>query len=100
MAVFKRGVPVDSPSPVVAVDVDAANPLSVGTHHFQLIVLDDSDPQLQSDPVTVAVVVAPKPVAVITPLPGPVPANTAFKLAGDQSQPAGHIKIWRWTLLD
>jgi hypothetical protein len=55
MASFQSNVPISQATPLIQVDVTAAAPLAIGTHKFQLVVVDDSGNQ--SAPVTIDVIV-------------------------------------------
>lgn len=79
----------------------AAVPVPVGTHTFQLIVVDaegnKSDPQIAK----VLVFDTEKPTARITVIPERVPFGQSFKLSGKGSQDIGSgIKTFIWTRID
>ena len=108
MAMFQPNVPITQATPLIQVDVSATAPLAVGSHKFQLIVVDDSGNQ--SAPVTIDVVVrdtvAPTAVLDITDSTGKqvaatVPFGTSFFLSGARSTDAGGGKVvqYRFTLL-
>lgn len=102
MAKFELGVPIttDEGTPIIQVDVDPQVPLAKGAHVFQLVVVDDDG--LESDPVTVDVVVMDdrKPTAVLD-APQTVRFGQAFNLVGRGSadEPPGRIVRYVWTML-
>jgi hypothetical protein len=109
MAEFKVNVPVVQADPTVTVDVTAANPLPLGKHMFQLVVVDDSGNI--SDPafLSVLIVDTEKPTAVLEVvdragkvLDAKVPFGQPFLLSGVHStdNPPGKVKEYRFTLLD
>lgn len=93
----------------LTVKVQANNPLEIGAHSFQLIVVDDSGNE--SVPATITVVVKdtqrPTAVLLLTDAEGnAVPNNTlefgaSFILAGQKSidAPPGKITKYVWTML-
>jgi hypothetical protein len=102
MAVFQVGTTVDGGNtPTISVDVSANAPLSVGTHTFQLVVVDDSGNA--SDPQTATVVIkdTQRPTAVITISPTQVEPGQAFILDGRQSSdvPPGAVVQYIWTMV-
>src|SRR5215211_3981679 len=102
MPTFVAGqdVVTNAPENVVSVDVSAQQPLAKGVHTFQLIVVDDDG--LQSDPMTITVVVRDdrRPTAVLR---GPEVVNfgQSFRLdATLSSDPApGQVVRYIWTML-
>jgi hypothetical protein len=90
-----------APDATLVVDIDAAHPLAVGAHTFQLVVVDTSGNR--SAPVTARVIVADAeaPTAVITG-PRTVPFGSGFTLSGAASVDVGGGSIARyiWTRLD
>lgn len=100
MAIFKFGAPIESKEPNIAVEMDPNNPLPVGKHRFQLIVVDDAGNE--SLPVELVVTVADdqRPTAVIDG-PSRVSFKEPFRLLGEKSfDIGGKVVLWRWTLLD
>ena len=102
MANFVVGTSVETTENVVEVTVNPALPISPGTHHFQLVVVDDAGNQ--SDPAITQVVIrdATKPTAVIAIVPTQVAAGQSFKLDGSHSSdvPPGKVVKYIWTMLD
>ncbi len=100
MAKFKINEPVETNDPQVTVEVSLNEPLSVGKHVFQLVVVDDAGNE--SIPVTAEVIVrdTQRPRAVIT-APESVAYGQSFKLDGSQSSdvPPGRIVKYTWTML-
>ena len=100
MPAFVIGKDVVTDDPFVTVDATTAAPLPKGQHIFQLFVVDDDG--LQSDPVTVEIVVRDdrKPTAVLV-APVTVPFGEPFRLDGSRSSdlPPGKITRYVWTLL-
>ena len=86
---------VDTPDPLAVVTLDP--PLTAGkTVRFWLVVVDDLGNE--SQPAFVDVEVRDLPKAVIT---GPpvVALGATIQLVGKESTPAGHIKAYRWQLV-
>ena len=100
MATFTIGTDVTTTESFVNVDATLAAPLPKGQHTFQLVVVDDDG--LQSDPVTVDIVVRDdrKPTAVLV-APATVPFGQAFRLDGSKSSdlPPGQVVKFVWTML-
>ena len=100
MAKFELNVPVETAVPKVEVEVDINNPLPVGVHRFQLIVVDDSGNK--STPSTIDVVVrdTQAPTAVLDPV-GQIEAGSSFALSGERSTdvPPGQIVQYIWTMV-
>src|SRR5437763_420855 len=87
------------------VDVIAAAgaaPLPAGTHHFQLIVVDEAGNK--SAPVTAAVIIKDTvlPTAVLTIAPTQVQPGQTFRLDGSHSSDVapGTVTQFIWTMID
>lgn len=95
--------PIDAAAPdaTLVIEIDAAHPLAVGAHTFQLEVVDSSG--LRSAPVTARVVVLDNqaPTAIIN-APRTVPFGTTLTLSGAASTDVGGGTIVRyiWTRID
>lgn len=88
-----------APDATLVVDADAARPLSVGAHVFQLEVVDDSGLRSQPERVTVVVADTQAPTAVIR-APRTVPFGQAITLnGGDSVDVGGRIVRYVWTLI-
>jgi len=100
MAQFTVGQEISTDDSFISVDATLDLPLPKGQHTFSLVVVDDDG--LQSDPVTVEVVVRDdrKPTAVVS-APVTVPFGQSFKLDGSKSSdvPPGKVVKYVWTLL-
>lgn len=83
--------------PTFNVVVSAAQPLAVGTHVMQLVVVDDSGNQSSPAIASVQVVDASRPTAVIT-APATVPVGQSFTVTGERSFAAGRIVRYTWQL--
>lgn len=94
--------PVEAAAPdaTLVVTVDRAQPLPVGSHIFQLEVVDDAGTRSQPVQVRVVVVDNSAPTAVIT-APKTVPFGQPITLSGAQSSDVGGGTIARyiWTLV-
>jgi hypothetical protein len=112
MAQFTIGkdTEVKSPDTTLSIVMDPTNPLKVGKHVFQLVVVDDSGNP--SAPATVTIVVLDKslPTAVIEVINAQnqristptveIPFQQTFTLVGDKSTDVGGVvKMYVWTLL-
>ena len=101
MAEFKIGVPVEVDVPTIEVTVDPQNPLPVGTHVFQLVVLDDSkNPSAPTD-VKVTIRDSIRPTAILT-APSQVEFGQSFTLDGRKSSdvPPGKVVRYVFTMMD
>ena len=100
MAQFMVGQDIAMEDSFVSVDATLDTPLPKGQHTFSLVVVDDDG--LQSDPVTVDVVVRDdrKPTAVLV-APVTVPFGQPFRMDGSKSSdlPPGKVVKYVWTLL-
>lgn len=102
---------IKSEEKTLEVTLDPANPLKIGKHVFQLIVVDDAGNP--SAPATVAIVVVDKnlPTAVIEVINAhneristpsvQIPFQEPFTLTGDKSTDVGGVvKTYVWTLVE
>jgi hypothetical protein len=100
MTVLKPGVPLDTGEPVILVEIDPAQPLTVGKHRFQLKVVDDSGNESDPTELVVLVIDTTRPNAVIDG-PGKVEFMKSFELSGKRSfDVGGTIAKFVWTLMD
>lgn len=101
---------VKSEEPRLDVLASERAPLKPGKHVFQLVVSDDSGNDSEPANVTVIVLDATRPTAVIDLInadgsrnPEPVVQvafGRGFQLSGDRSSDiGGAVKVWNWTLL-
>ncbi len=101
MPKFVVGTAIETNEPTVQVEVSLDEPISVGRHTFQLVVVDDSNNE--SAPATVDVIVrdTERPTAVIIASPPTVSYGRTFKLDGSASTdlPPGKIVKYIWTML-
>lgn len=100
MAKFAIGTAISGSDPTIEVTVEAAAPLAIGQHRFQLVVVDEAGNQ--SVPATVDVVVrdAQNPTAVLS-APSQVEFGKSFTLDGHLSTdvPPGQVVKFIWTQL-
>ncbi|MGL4542343.1 MAG: hypothetical protein ACRCUI_07525 [Polymorphobacter sp.] len=107
MAKFTPNVPVVSTTAAVTVDIDPANPLPPGRHHFSLVVIDDAGNQSQADTIEVIVRDDSAPTAVLDVVDAAgnrvaavVGAGKSFGLSGGRSFDfGGRITEFRFTML-
>ncbi|MGG6297043.1 hypothetical protein ACQ4M4_21830 [Leptolyngbya sp. AN02str] len=101
MVEFKRGEPITTETPTIAVTINPEQPLRPGRHRFQLVVEDDSNNQSEPDTVDVIVLDTERPTAVLEAQPSQVKFQQDFVLSGKQSSDAGGGRIVKyiWTLL-
>ena len=107
MAKFTPNIPVVSNTPVVSVDIDPANPLPPGRHHFSLVVVDDAGNQSQADSIEVIVRDDNAPTAVLDVVDAAgnrvaavIGAGKSFGLSGARSfDVGGRITEFRFTML-
>jgi hypothetical protein len=101
MAEFKIGVPVETDTPTIEVTVDQAAPLAVGTHVFQLIVLDDSKNASVPTAVKVTIRDSILPTAILN-APSQVEFGQSFVLDARKSSdvPPGKVVRYVYTLMD
>ena len=94
MPLFVPNVPVVRTTPDIEID---SRELGLGSHVFELVVVDDDGNRSAPFRCKVAVVPPTKPVAVITP-PSRIVAGAAFQLGGEQSvAPTGRrLVLYQW----
>ena len=101
---------VKSEEKTLEVVMDPANPLKIGKHVFQLVVVDDSNNPSAAATVTIVVVDRDRPTAVIEVInarneriPNPtveIPFREQFQLTGEKSTDVGgQVTTYVWTLL-
>lgn len=91
--------PFETDQPRITVEVDAAAPLPLGRHSYQLEVVDDSGNVSAPDRVVVIIADRTRPTAVLV---GPriVDLGRSFELSGEQSfDVGGVVRTWRYTYL-
>ena len=100
MANFVLNTPIETDAPTIEVTVAPANPLRVGRHRYQLIVVDDSGNESAADTAEVRVIDNQRPTAVLR-APATVPFNTSFNLSGADSTDVGGGRVvrYRWMYL-
>jgi hypothetical protein len=100
MPQFIKNTPVETTSATIEVTVNPTNPLPIGKHKFQLVVVDDSGNISQPAVTEVVVADKTKPTAVID-APNTVEAGKSFQLSGANSidLPPGKIIKYIFTLL-
>ena len=100
MAVLKTGVPLETAEAVILVEMDPGNPLPVGRHRFQLKVVDDTGNISDPAELTVQVIDATRPNALIDG-PSQIEFMKPFELTGSKSfDVGGTIVKYIWTMLD
>jgi len=102
MAVFNIGDKQETAEPQIEVTVTVGDPLKVGTHRFQLIVVDDDGNE--SAPAIAEIVIRDLelPTAVLQIQPKSVEFGKSFTLLGENSSDvgSGSIKKYIWQRLD
>jgi hypothetical protein len=100
MADFSINTPIETAEPTIEVTVQRTNPLRVGRHRFQLIVVDDSGNQSLPDGVEVRVFDGERPTAVLR-APASVGFGQSFPMSGEGSTDVGGGRVVRyiWTYL-
>ena len=100
MAKFVINTPIETDAAKIDVEVDPANPMRLGRHRFQLVVVDDSGNQSAPDAVEVRVIDKDRPTAHLV-APDIVPFSTSFALSGENSIDVGGGRVVRyiWTYL-
>lgn len=100
MPTFVVSTPISGPSPVIDVTVDPANPLAVGAHRFQLVVVDEAGNQSLPATVDVTVKDSTNPTAILT-APVTVEFGKSFTLDGHLSSDVapGKVVQYIWTQL-
>jgi len=101
MPVFTVGTPVTTTDPTVEVTVTPAQPLSIGRHRFQLVVVDESGNKSAPDTVEVVVKDTTNPTAILKANPQ-VEYGSPVLLDGRDSSdvPPGKVVSYIWTMLD
>ena len=101
MANFVIGTAIETTAPTVEVTVDVNNPLPVGRHKFQLVVVDQEGNQSLPDVVEVIVKDTQNPTAVIK-APAQAELGQSFVLDGRGSSdvPPGKVVKFTWTMLE
>lgn len=101
MAIFALGTPQTTSDPQIEVTVDPANPLSVGVHRFQLVVVDEAGNSSAPSVVEVIIKDMTAPTAVLD-APAVVAWGQNFNLSGARSTDNGPDKITQyiWSLVD
>ena len=101
MAKFKVDQPQETDTPNITVELSPEEPLAVGEHKFELVVIDDSGNA--SEPAIASVIVRDleKPTAVLD-VPRQVGFGQSFEISGKRSTdlPPGKIKTYRFRLLN
>ena len=102
MAVFNPGDKQETPDSKVEVTVSANNPIKVGVHRFQLVVIDNDGNESAPQTAEVLVRDLERPTAKLEILPKSVEFGKSFVLVGSDSSDVapGTIKTFRWTRLD
>jgi hypothetical protein len=95
MAEFVINTPIETEDPRIEVTVARTNPLQVGRHRFQLIVVDDSGNQSAPDAVEVRVFDDQLPTAVLR-APERVGFGQSFPMTGEESVDVGGGRIVRY----
>jgi hypothetical protein len=100
MAKFVVSTPISGTDPTIEVTVDIANPLAIGQHRFQLVVVDEAGNQSLPATVDVTVKDTTNPTAVLT-APTQVEFGKSFSLDGHTSSdvPPGRVVQYIWTQL-
>ncbi len=110
MAIFKPNQPIVQADPMVKVEVSRANPLPVGPHRFQLVVVDDAGNPSEPTFLEVIVLAPTDPTAVLdlldgeggSRLKGEVPYGQPFVLSGARSSDVepGKVVEYQFTLVE
>ena len=102
MPTFNVGQQHDTSEPQILVEVTPNAPLPVGTHRFQLVVVDNEGLESLAAIAEVLVRDLGRPTAKIEVRPKVVEQGKNFLLFGGDSVdvPPGVIKSWKWTRLD
>ena len=102
MAVFNPGDRQETAESKIEVTVNQANPIKVGTHRFQLVVVDNEGNESEPAIAEVLVKDLQKPTAKLEIQPKSVEFGKSFVLVGTDSSDVapGTIKTFRWTRLD
>ena len=107
MATFKPGETLKTEEAVIEVTVSPDEPLPVGLHIFQLVVVDDPGrlrlvARVEPARVEVNIRDTQRPTAVITAKPAQPELGQSFVLSGERSSDIapGRITTYLWTLLE
>ena len=101
MPEFRPGEAVTTDTPTVTVEVSPDDPLPVGRHTFQLVVVDDSGNQSAPARVQVIVLDDQAPTAILQATPERAPVGTSIQLDGRRSTDVGgRIVSYQWMLVD
>lgn len=95
MAEFVINTPIQTPDPRIEVTVTANNPLRVGRHRFQLVVVDDSGNESAADSVEVRVFDDQRPTAVLRG-PEQIGFGQSFPISGEESRDVGGGRVVRY----
>lgn len=95
MAEFVINTPIQTEDPKIEVTVTPRNPLRVGRHRFQLVVVDDSGNESAPDGVEVRVFDDQRPTAVLR-APERVGFGQSFPMTGEESVDVGGGRIVRY----
>jgi chitodextrinase len=101
MSEFIPNQPIETTTASIEVTINPASPLKVGTHRFQLVVVDDSGNQSLPKEATVVVKDTTLPIAELD-APPEVNFGESFTLSGARSSDAGGGQVAKfiWTLLE
>jgi hypothetical protein len=99
MAEFKIGEPQETDVPVIEVTVGPNSALPVGTHRFQLVVVDNDGNASEPAFAEMLVKAVDRPTARLEAIPGTVEMGKTFTLSGRGSTDIAPGKIVRyiWT---
>jgi hypothetical protein len=102
MAVFNAGEKQETQESKIEVTVTATSPIKVGTHRFQLIVVDDDDNESAAAIAEVVITDLELPTAVLEIQPKSVEFGKSFTLVGSNSSDVapGTIRKYIWQRLD
>ena len=109
MAIFKPNQPIVQADPMVKVEVSRENPLPVGPHRFQLVVVDDAGNPSEPTFLEVIVLAPTDPTAVLdvvdesgTRVEATVPYGQTFILSGVRSSDVepGKVVEYQFTLVE
>lgn len=102
MPEFLPNQSISTEDPKIEVTINPDNPLKVGRHVFQLVVVDDSGNESLPDTREVFVLDTERPTARLEITPARVRVGENFVLTGDRSVDVGGGRIVKyvWTLLE
>lgn len=97
---INQAIEAAAPDATLSITINPDQPLPVGTHVFQLEVIDDSGNRSQPAQFRITIFDDQAPTAVITGPEG-VPFGREFALSGQQSRDigGGTIETYVWTLI-